>query len=278
MGSGSTPDTDVSFNDDELYAELRSLQDPNSATNVQIQNLIKGQLDPNTANAFAMQQKAIGVGATGARQAATQAVREGAASRGLFSSDVALGAEGMALGNIEQGIASEQANLFGQQASTIRSGILSGLQASQQQSQLRSSLAQAIAGGQLQAGQAQASLGMDLWKQQQQTSSSLAGTAGQIGGAALSTFGPALLALSDERLKENVADINGALDIIDDIFPVTFNWKENGDKDYGVIAQDLEGVLPELVKEIDGIKRVNYNALFSILIKAVQELKEKIDA
>jgi hypothetical protein len=276
MGSGSTPGTEVGFDDRQLVAELSRLRDPNSAENIQIQNLIKGQLDPSTANAFAMQQKAIGVGATGARQAASQAVREGAASRGLFSSDVALGAEGMALGGIEQGIATEQANLFGQQAGTIRSGILSGLQASGQQAQMRSSLAQAIAGGNLQAGQAQASLGMDLWKQQQQSSSSLAGTLGQV-GAALAPMLPALLA-SDERLKENVADINGALEIIDDIFPVTFNWKETGDKDYGVIAQELEGVLPELVKEIDGIKRVNYNALFSILIKAVQELKEKIDA
>jgi hypothetical protein len=52
----------------------------------------------------------------------------------------------------------------------------------------------------------------------------------------------------------------------------------NGKKDVGVIAQEIEKVLPEVVHERDtGYKAVNYQKLTALLIEAVKELKEEID-
>lgn len=86
---------------------------------------------------------------------------------------------------------------------------------------------------------------------------------------------------SDERLKENVKVIDNALDKIDQLRGVTFDWIDRGDKrSGGVIAQELEKVMPELVKEVenlkteDSFKAVDYNGLIGLLIEAVKELKD----
>nr|QMP83639.1 MAG: hypothetical protein [Caudoviricetes sp.] len=80
--------------------------------------------------------------------------------------------------------------------------------------------------------------------------------------------------LSDKTLKENINPVDHL--ILDQINPVEFTWKDSGKKSYGVIAQELEEILPELVNECDGIKSVEYNSLIAILIKSVQELKTEI--
>jgi hypothetical protein len=86
---------------------------------------------------------------------------------------------------------------------------------------------------------------------------------------------------SDERLKENVKVIDNALDKIDQLRGVTFDWIDRGDKrSGGVIAQELEKVMPELVKEVenlktqDSFKAVDYNGIIGLLIEAVKELKD----
>ncbi len=87
---------------------------------------------------------------------------------------------------------------------------------------------------------------------------------------------------SDERLKENIEIIPNSLEKLEEIKGVSFNWKRDGKKSAGVIAQDVLKVLPEAVKEVKGLKddnthlSVNYQALTSILIEAVKELSEKI--
>jgi hypothetical protein len=59
---------------------------------------------------------------------------------------------------------------------------------------------------------------------------------------------------------------------------VKFNWKNNGDSAIGVIAQELEQVLPQLVHTgPDGIKRVSYDSLVPVLIEAIKELSSKVD-
>ena len=96
---------------------------------------------------------------------------------------------------------------------------------------------------------------------------------------------------SDERLKENIQIIPNALSKVRQIRGVTFDWtdeyleKQGGEDGYfhrkhdsGVIAQDVEKVLPELVAERpDGTKAVRYEKLVAVLIEAVKELKQEIE-
>tara|TARA_R100000482_G_scaffold40694_1_gene14075 strand:- start:19151 stop:20119 length:969 start_codon:yes stop_codon:yes gene_type:complete len=87
---------------------------------------------------------------------------------------------------------------------------------------------------------------------------------------------------SDERLKENVKVIENPLDKLDQLRGVTFDWIDREDKrSGGIIAQELEKVMPELVKEVDSLKNedsfkaVDYNGLIGLLIEAVKELNDK---
>jgi len=87
---------------------------------------------------------------------------------------------------------------------------------------------------------------------------------------------------SDERLKENVKVIENPLEKLDQLRGVTFDWIDRDDKrSGGIIAQELEKVMPELVREVDSLKNensfkaVDYNGLIGLLIEAVKELKDK---
>ena len=81
---------------------------------------------------------------------------------------------------------------------------------------------------------------------------------------------------SDENLKENIQTVENALEIVDSLRGVSFDWKETGKSSYGVIAQELEEVLPELVKQGE-IKSVNYNGIIGVLIEAIKELKMEVE-
>jgi len=78
---------------------------------------------------------------------------------------------------------------------------------------------------------------------------------------------------SDQRLKENVQELNYGLDTIKKLNPISFDWKKGG-HDVGLIAQEVEKIIPEIVTGED-IKRVDYGKLTVILIKAIQELYER---
>jgi len=85
-----------------------------------------------------------------------------------------------------------------------------------------------------------------------------------------------LNATSDVNLKENIHTVENALDVVNSLRGVSFDWKETGKGSYGVIAQELEKVLPELVKQVD-VKSVNYNGIIGVLIEAVKELSKEIE-
>ena len=94
-------------------------------------------------------------------------------------------------------------------------------------------------------------------------------------------------AYSDARLKENVETINDALGICGKLRGVSYKWKDMDKTDIGVIAQEVETVLPDIVltnyhKEADGteteIKSVDYGKITSVLINAINELKAEVDA
>jgi len=96
---------------------------------------------------------------------------------------------------------------------------------------------------------------------------------------------------SDIALKEDITNIPDALESLKKLNGVLFNWKdkwiehqggEDGyfvrKKDVGVIAQEVEKVLPEAVAQRkDGIKAVKYDRLTCLLIEAVKKLNEKIE-
>lgn len=80
---------------------------------------------------------------------------------------------------------------------------------------------------------------------------------------------------SDINLKENIQPIKNALDTVNSLRGVSFDWKKTGSNSYGVIAQELEEILPALVNGNE-VKSVNYNGLVGILIEAIKELSEEI--
>ena len=81
---------------------------------------------------------------------------------------------------------------------------------------------------------------------------------------------------SDERLKENITTVENAVEVNNQLRGVRFEWKKDGRPSYGVIAQELEQVLPELVSDTDP-KTVNYNGIIGVLIEAVKELSARVD-
>ena len=95
---------------------------------------------------------------------------------------------------------------------------------------------------------------------------------------------------SDERLKENIVDASSQLDLINNIRVREFDWKVNGYHEVGMIAQELNTVVPSVVQEGgDDITEqpwtVDYGKLTPYLIKAIQEqqtiiedLKSRIEA
>ena len=86
---------------------------------------------------------------------------------------------------------------------------------------------------------------------------------------------------SDERLKDNVTVIGSALDKINQIGGYEFDWNsdsEHSGHDVGVIAQEIEKVLPEVVVDRDtGYKAVRYDKIVALLIQAVKEQQLQID-
>jgi len=84
-------------------------------------------------------------------------------------------------------------------------------------------------------------------------------------------------ATSDISLKKNIQTVDSALSIINKLNGIEFEWKNTGKKSSGIIAQELEEVLPHLVEtNDDGIKTVNYAGLSAYLIQAIKELTEKV--
>ena len=97
---------------------------------------------------------------------------------------------------------------------------------------------------------------------------------------------------SDVALKENITNIPDPLEALKKLNGVLFDWKkeyidqrggEDGyfvrKKDVGVIAQEVEKVLPEAVAQRpDGIKAVKYDRLTCLLIEAVKQLQDKVDS
>lgn len=99
--------------------------------------------------------------------------------------------------------------------------------------------------------------------------------------AGAATFNNDVTAFSDVRLKENIETITNALDKVCQIRGVTFDRIDtNGPRQMGVIAQEIEEVAPEVVREDssdDKIKSVAYGNMVALLIESIKELNEKVE-
>jgi hypothetical protein len=94
------------------------------------------------------------------------------------------------------------------------------------------------------------------------------------------------LASSDERLKENIESISGALEKVSKLQAVTFNWRKDipdqstrsSLKQYGFIAQNVREVLPEIVQsQPDGYLTMDYIKIVPVLLAALKEQETKIN-
>jgi len=84
---------------------------------------------------------------------------------------------------------------------------------------------------------------------------------------------------SDYRLKEDLQDFAG-LDMISKIPVYDFKWKADESRSYGVIAHELEKVLPQAVigeKDAEEMQSVDYSKIVPLLVKSIQELKKEIE-
>ena len=92
--------------------------------------------------------------------------------------------------------------------------------------------------------------------------------------------------ISDERLKENIQVVDGALEKVSQLSGYTFNYKEDGKASAGLLAQEVEKVLPSAVSESqlplkvdDGeeYKTLEYDQVIALLVESVKELKAEIE-
>lgn len=91
---------------------------------------------------------------------------------------------------------------------------------------------------------------------------------------------------SDRRLKENIAPVKDALHKILALNPVTYDWKKETKehtmvgmtKDIGFIAQEVQEVIPELVREGgDGYLAIRDRGIIALLVEAIKELQTQVD-
>ena len=95
------------------------------------------------------------------------------------------------------------------------------------------------------------------------------------------TLGSGATVTSDRRLKKDIHVLTSSLDIVKQLEGVSYTWLDNryGDrKEYGLIAQDVEKVIPKFTVENDeGYKTLNYSSIIPFLIESIKEQQQQID-
>jgi hypothetical protein len=84
---------------------------------------------------------------------------------------------------------------------------------------------------------------------------------------------------SDKRLKKNIKTVTSALATVDALRGVSFEWKEGGAKSIGMIAQEVQEVIPDVVTTDDnGYMGIKYTNMVGVLVEAIKELKAEFEA
>ena len=105
-----------------------------------------------------------------------------------------------------------------------------------------------------------------------------------VGGASLSAdaSGNIILTPSDERLKQDIKPIESALDKLMKLQGVTFDWKDKerfgSSTEIGFIAQDVQKIVPEVIRQGPEYMSLNYANMVALVVEAVKELKNRVDA
>lgn len=102
-------------------------------------------------------------------------------------------------------------------------------------------------------------------------------------GASIDNDGDLIRTPSDLRLKEDITDITAGLDKVRAMRGVTFNWKDKQSygfrRDYGMIAQEVEAVIPEVVTQNpDGMKSLDYQKIVPVLVEAIKDQQRIIES
>jgi hypothetical protein len=82
--------------------------------------------------------------------------------------------------------------------------------------------------------------------------------------------------LSDKQLKTNIIHITNAQEVVNQLDGVTFDWKDGSGSSYGLIAQEVEKILPHAVTTGPEYKTVNYSAVIPFLIETIKDLNRRI--
>ena len=101
-----------------------------------------------------------------------------------------------------------------------------------------------------------------------------------VGNISVTSSATAYNTSSDYRLKEDLQDFKG-LDLVSKIPVYDYKWKADESRSYGVMAHELEEVLPQAVtgdKDAEDMQSVDYSKIVPLLVKSIQELSAKLEA
>tara|TARA_B110000263_G_C14975747_1_gene359206 strand:- start:18 stop:608 length:591 start_codon:yes stop_codon:yes gene_type:complete len=114
------------------------------------------------------------------------------------------------------------------------------------------------------------------------SSGAFAGHAGLVYASGSGTLSATILTeTSDKTQKENITNYNSqdALQAVMSLQAQRYSWKESGIDEIGLIADEVEGILPEMVhvNEDNGLKSLKYTKMTAVLLEAIKEQQVQID-
>lgn len=121
-----------------------------------------------------------------------------------------------------------------------------------------------------------ASSGM-TWNGTTLTATNLAATTAITAGGNITASGN-VTAYSDRSLKRDIQTIEHALELVGKMRGVTFEMINTGQQGVGVVAQEVQEVVPQVVQDNNGVLSVAYGNLVGVLIEAVKELVARVEA
>jgi len=83
--------------------------------------------------------------------------------------------------------------------------------------------------------------------------------------------------ISDINFKYNICDMVDGLEIINKLKPIRYKWKKDNKDMIGFIAQDVEKVLPVIVKDIDNVKVINENKIIPYLVNSIKNINKRLN-
>lgn len=83
--------------------------------------------------------------------------------------------------------------------------------------------------------------------------------------------------ISDNRFKYNINNITDGLEVINKLQPVRYKWKKNNKKMIGFIAQDVENILPIVVKDVKDVKVIKIDKIIPYLVNSIKNINKRLN-